>query len=697
VPPQRLSYVLFLLSLVTAADFFLGGALTFPLLRALPGVTDRNAGTILLAGLLALLHLARWLRERKIGSDLLPRLRGSWVSVVFTIIVLYALWSRLSTLDWDATHGPDGYEAHFVRAVLAILEDGSLNHRYHEYPGLFLYMLLGAYLIAFVTAVGARMGTTLANIPASHFLEMGRGLVAGFGVLNVAFTYPLGRAWFNERVGLLASALVAISYLELHTSHYIRPDIVLETLFIGALLSMFAHLERGTVGTALLAGSAVGAATAVKYTGFLALPALLLAVALAPGASASRFLRLALALLAVLGAYALLSPYTFLDLPGFLYGVAEQGLYNTDPSLQPAQNMARYYTAVLARESIGYPALLLVLLGVARVAAAPRSRDLVALGFIAPYLSFFFASPAQFDRFLLPAQPALAALAGYGLDAILGLALFKKRKIGPAAAAVLLVVVLVPPFLTSLRYLGTRSRPSVRDEAREWALDRLPAGARIGVSRLGPSFRATPFVESRFVRLDESTFPLLVHFDFLVSAAIDDPQVLTRFRERARFDPGPGGGQTQVLYQVPDPLKPRYRRVPLAPPSIETGFNPGESAKLVDGEEETSWPGGPFDRPLRIDVDLTESRRVSLVVLLLPDEAVEAALRLRVQASMDGRNYVNARRFAQPESKPGSSGRSRVNVLLEPRPARFLRFIEPREEFGGLDLSEIELYENESP
>jgi hypothetical protein len=694
------SYIPFLLALVTAVDFFLGGAVSFPLVRLVPGVESRHAGTILLAGLLALLHLVRWSRERKIGAGLIPRLRRSWVPVVFAVIVLYALWSRLSTLAWDASHGPDGYEDHFVRAVLSILGDGSLNHRYHPYPGFFLYMLLGAYLIAFVTGVGARLGTTLADIPGSHFLEMGRGLVAGFGVLNVVLAYPLGRAWFNERVGLFASALVAISYLELYTSHYIRPDIVLETFFIGSLLLMFLHLERGTISTALLAGSAVGAATAVKYTGFLALPALVLAVALAPRASASRWLRLSLALAALLGTYALLSPYTFLDLPGLLPGIAEQGVYNTDPALQPAENMARYYTIVLARESIGYPALLLVLLGTAMVAAAPRSRDLVALGFVVPYLLFFFASPAQFDRFLLPAQPALAALAGYGLDAILGLALFKRTSLGRAAGAILVAAVLVPPTLASARYLETRLKPSVRDEARDWALARLPPGSRIGVSRLGPSFRATPFAESRFVRLDGSTAPLLVHFDFLVSAAIDDREALAGFPEIARFEPAFGGGHAQIVYQVPDRLKPRYRRVPLGSASIETAFNPGEIPSLVDGDGTTSWRSGFLDRPARIDVELAESRRISLVVLEVPDQALEAAVRLRVQASTDGRNYVNARRFALQESAPTSPGRSRVNVLLDsmgPEGARFLRFIEPRDEFGGLDLSEIELYENDSP
>lgn len=688
MPPRLLTPILFLLALLTAVDFFLGGAVSFALLRV-AGVTDRHAGTILLAGLLVFLHLVRWWRRRS------SRAR---VPILLALIVVYALWSRWSTLAWDSIHGPDGYEEHFVSAVLRMLREGDLNHRYHEYPGLFLYMLLGAYLVAFVTAVGARMGTTLSNIPAAHFLKMGRGLVAGFGVLNVVLAYPLGKRWFGERAGLFASALVAISYLELYTGHYIRPDIVLETFFIGSLLLAFLHLERGTLSTALLAGAAVGAATAVKYTGFLALPSLLLAVVLAPAGSARpRWLRLVLALAALLVTYALLSPYTFLDLPGFLYGVAEQGVYNTDPSLQPAENMALYYTAVLARESIGYPALLLVFLGAARVLAAPRSRDWVALGFIVPYLCFFFASPAQFDRFLLPAQPALAALAGHGLDGILGLAWFRKKKFGSAAGAVLVAGILVPPSVESLRYLRTRLSPSVRDEVREWALERFPPGTRIAVSRLGPSFRGTPFAESRFVRFDESTFPLLAHFDFLVSAAIDDPEVLARFREIARFEPrGPGGGHTQVVYRVPDRMKPSYRRVPLDAAQIATDFNPGEIANLVDGNPTTGWQAGPPDRPQRIDVELKEPRRIALVVLEVPDDGVEAASRLRVQASMDGRNYFNARRFVLAESEPAGSGRSRVSVVLDPSSARFLRFIEPRDELGGLSLSGIELYENDS-
>ncbi len=147
-------------------------------------------------------------------------------------------------------------------------------------------------------------------------------------------------------------------------------------------------------------------------------------------------------------------------------------------------------------------------------------------------------------------------------------------------------------------------------------------------------------------------------------------------------------------------MKPRYERVPVEWQQIDTDFNPGEIPNLVDGDETTGWQaGGPPNRPQRIEVNLKESHRIALVVLTVPDDGVEAASRLRVQASADGRNYFNARRFVLPESEPGNTGRFRVHVVLDAREARFLRFLEPRDELGehgGLSLSEIELYENDS-
>jgi hypothetical protein len=153
------------------------------------------------------------------------------------------------------------------------------------------------------------------------------------------------------------------------------------------------------------------------------------------------------------------------------------------------------------------------------------------------------------------------------------------------------------------------------------------------------------------------------------------------------------GGHTQVVYQVPAELRPRYERIPLETTQLSSTSNPGELPNLLDGNPETRWEGGPSERAARVEIELGARRRVGKIVLTVPDEGIEAAAGLRVLASLDGRNYFNARRFILSEAIPGAGGWMRQSILLGEGDARILRLSEPRDPRGNLFLSEIEVYE----
>src|SRR5207245_893514 len=116
---------------------------------------------------------------------------------------------------------------------------------------------------------------------------------------SVGLTYLLGRHLGGRAAGLAACLLVAVSPVEVFTAHMVRPDVALETF---VLLAFLAFCRRGPEWrTDLLSGLAVGAATAVKFTGVLVAPSYLVQRLIVPG---PRLRRLALAAGASLVAFA---------------------------------------------------------------------------------------------------------------------------------------------------------------------------------------------------------------------------------------------------------------------------------------------------------------------------------------------------------------------------------------------------------
>jgi hypothetical protein len=128
---------LHLLALAVVVDFFYGGLLTFPLVRALGG-TSHLIGTAVLVLLLGATHALLWLHSHPGSLSSLGK--SMWARkeyFLLAVIAAFAAWSRLSTLDWDINHGNDRYEGYFLDPVMNMLKTGDLNHLYHPYPGFF--------------------------------------------------------------------------------------------------------------------------------------------------------------------------------------------------------------------------------------------------------------------------------------------------------------------------------------------------------------------------------------------------------------------------------------------------------------------------------------------------------------------------------------------------------------------------------
>ena len=201
-------------------------------------------------------------------------MNGTRARVLLVAILVLAAALRFTGLGWGLRHLPDLDERWFVEAIGRMLAARDLDHRFYEYPGLFFYLL--APVLAFLHPP---------HFGADAYLAA-RAVVAVFGVVAVALTYVLGARFVGHGGGLAAALLVAVSPVEVFTAHMVRPDVALEVFVLLAFLA-FLRLGPDSRGD-VLSGVALGAATALKYTGVLLVPSYLAQRLTAPGFRLSR-------------------------------------------------------------------------------------------------------------------------------------------------------------------------------------------------------------------------------------------------------------------------------------------------------------------------------------------------------------------------------------------------------------------------
>jgi hypothetical protein len=236
------------------------------------------------------------------------------------VLVLAAVL-RVVGLHWGLpdkfhlfSYHPD--EFHSLRGALALLLAGDPNPHFFNYGSLYLYLVSIAAALADSSSTGLGSGESVAQLLrdwtlAARYLNV---LCALLTVLVVALT---GQRLLGGRQGLVAGLAVAVMPLHVMHSHYATVDVP-QALFISLALYFAVRLaQQPTWRNYLLAGLMAGLAASVKYNGAVVIVAPLVAHLLADrtGTKAVRLYSPAPLVMLVMmaGAFALTSPYTFLD------------------------------------------------------------------------------------------------------------------------------------------------------------------------------------------------------------------------------------------------------------------------------------------------------------------------------------------------------------------------------------------------
>jgi hypothetical protein len=402
------------------------------------------------------------------------------------------LGAALGLRVWGVKQGmPFAYNAdenaHFVPNAIGLFGHG-WNPHYFVNPPAYTYLVHVVFDVWF----GGRAGVShaLATNPTEVFV-VARLTAAAVGTLAVWLLYLAGAKLFGRATGLLAAALLAVSFLAVFYSHLALNDVPTLAPIALSLWGTAGVLREGRLRDYLLAGVGLGLACATKYTGGVVLLPLAAAGAIALAAPAGRNAAargLVLAGVAAVGAFVIANPYAVLDLASFRDGLQHQADAADDAlgKLGLTQTSGHLYYLWTFTWGLGWAPLVAGVVGLGLLAADDR-RALLVLG-PAPilYVLYMGTQARFFGRWLLPVFPIACLLGAYAIVRLTQLAARRAPALAPALAVLGTVVLLGQGIVYSLHSAMTLSRPDTRNKARTWLVANVPADTKIVVEPVVP-------------------------------------------------------------------------------------------------------------------------------------------------------------------------------------------------------------------
>lgn len=418
--------------------------------------------------------------------------------LVLALILTAGLALRLVNIDhglpfvWSLDEG-----THFTNRAVRMFSEG-IDPGYYQNPPLFtelVHLLLRVLYGPLKPLLDLPPGNVMDDFerdPTSVFIAS-RTLMAVLCMVGAAAAYWAGRRLWGAREGLVAAAVLALAFLPVAYSRIAVTD---AGSLAGVALALYGCVRlaadgrrRHLVGT----GAAIGLALSFKYTsGLLLLP---LAIAAAGRVRPDGVARAALTFAsatAIAGAVlAVLNPALLLNFSEFSSDLRGQADVTANfPKAGQEGGGLFYYLGSLAW-GLGIATAVAAVAGAAIEARRDRLRALILVSFPLALLVYLALQSRYFGRWLLPAYPALALLAGVAL--VRASLLVRRPAARTAALVALTLAALAQPLAADVRSAAVLGRDDTREQVRDFLARELPPELRLSVE---------PAVPKRWFRID---------------------------------------------------------------------------------------------------------------------------------------------------------------------------------------------------
>lgn len=191
------------------------------------------------------------------------------------LILLLALGLRLYGIDFEVPH-PDDYISvqaamHFGPAK--VTPTGYGLYALYNWPGFTMVYIQGIlfslyFLFGWIGGIFPSLESfrnLYVSDPSSFYL-IGRLMSVCFGIGSIGVLYHLSRRLYDQKVALLSSLFLSVSFIHSFHSQFIRPDIPSLFFILLFLICCLMILEQSKLKYYTYAGMLVGVATATKFT-----------------------------------------------------------------------------------------------------------------------------------------------------------------------------------------------------------------------------------------------------------------------------------------------------------------------------------------------------------------------------------------------------------------------------------------------
>lgn len=358
-----------------------------------------------------------------------------------------------------------------------------------------------------------------------------RFLIVAFSVLTVWLTYYVGKKFFDTKTGIIAAFFLALNFLHISQSHYVRGHIPSVFFVLLAAFFSFRMLQQRQLRDYLYTGICIGLATSLHFPlVILVFPFVFFHIFIERSRSgqynwSNIFLSRSflLGLFSVFFAFIVVTPYALLDsktyisqMKYFILQASGQVWVSSD-----GQPVFLFYFTEHLKNGMG---LLLETLSIVGLfyAFVRRSRADVVLLVFTTFLLIVISGKANFARYALVLLPFLMVFAARFLVELAG---FFPQRSRIYFITIVVLILVIPSTSNVLRYDYYLTQPDTREQARVWFSENIPSGAKIvseGANVLSPNLPLSlEYIEKSLSGMEDGSYAK-VHYQALRDLATQD-------------------------------------------------------------------------------------------------------------------------------------------------------------------------------